>query len=177
MSDYLTTAETAKLVRAALKAKFPGVKFSVRSENYAGGASIRIHWVDGPLAVEVDAIAKKFEGATFDGMRDLKEYRSILVDGVPRRTHCDFVFTYREVTERAYREALAEVEAFYGVATVGMGIRTHESFHFRGVEVAAGLVTDFPVANASNEYLSTIVYRALRGSLRQGDLSARRFAS
>ena len=38
--EYLTCAETAKLVRSALKAAFPGVKFSVCSSTYSGGASI-----------------------------------------------------------------------------------------------------------------------------------------
>ena len=39
---YLTCAETAKLARAALKQAFPGVRFSVRSDTYAGGASIHV---------------------------------------------------------------------------------------------------------------------------------------
>lgn len=34
---YLSAAETAKLIRAQLKAKFPGCKFWVRSHTYAGG--------------------------------------------------------------------------------------------------------------------------------------------
>jgi hypothetical protein len=71
---YLTCAETAKLVRAALKAEFPGVKFSVRSHTYAGGASIDITWTDGPIAEAVDRVAKVFSGADFDGMIDLKTY-------------------------------------------------------------------------------------------------------
>jgi peptidoglycan hydrolase-like protein with peptidoglycan-binding domain len=71
---YLSCAETAKLVRAALKKAFPGVKFSVRSSTYAGGASIDVGWVDGPTTKEVDSIGKAFQGATFDGMIDLKSY-------------------------------------------------------------------------------------------------------
>jgi len=39
---YLTCAETAQLVRAALREAFPEVRFSVRSKVYAGGASINI---------------------------------------------------------------------------------------------------------------------------------------
>lgn len=71
---YLSCAETAKLVRAALKREFPGVKFSVRSSEYSGGASIRIHWVDGPTSRDVDKVVGVFAGADFDGSIDLKTY-------------------------------------------------------------------------------------------------------
>ncbi|WP_338423309.1 LPD29 domain-containing protein, partial [Xylella fastidiosa] len=47
-TKYLTCAETAKLVRKALKESFPDIKFSVKSSNYSGGASIRVSWIDGP---------------------------------------------------------------------------------------------------------------------------------
>lgn len=71
---YMSVADTAKLVRAALKDAFPAVKFSVRSSSYSGGASIRIAWVDGPTTEEVDRVAKPYEGADFDGSIDLKSY-------------------------------------------------------------------------------------------------------
>lgn len=73
---YLSCAETAKLVRQALARSFPGVKFSVRSSNYAGGASIGVRWTDGPLTRAVEAVAKQYEGADFDGSIDLKTYSS-----------------------------------------------------------------------------------------------------
>ena len=43
---YISLADTAKLVRAALAANFPGTKFYVRSDSYSGGASIDV-WYDG----------------------------------------------------------------------------------------------------------------------------------
>lgn len=43
---YLTVAEVAKLVRRSLNEAFPGVKFSVRSKSYSGGASIRVKWTE-----------------------------------------------------------------------------------------------------------------------------------
>jgi len=70
-THYLRPAETAKLVRAALAKAFPGVKFSVRSKTYSGGASISVRWTDGPLVSEVERVAKKFEGRRFDGSIDL----------------------------------------------------------------------------------------------------------
>ena len=69
-TKYLTCAETAKLVRETMKVEFPGQKFSVRSSTYAGGASIRIGWTDGPTAAQVQSVTKIFEGSTFDGMID-----------------------------------------------------------------------------------------------------------
>lgn len=68
---YLTCAETAKLLRVALRDAFPGVKFSVRSHTYSGGASIHVGWVDGPAAPTVDKVAGAFAGGRFDGMTDL----------------------------------------------------------------------------------------------------------
>ncbi len=71
MEGYLTCAETAKLIRKAIKREFPGVKFSVRSKTYSGGASIRVDWIDGPRQKAVEAVAGAFAGGRFDGMIDL----------------------------------------------------------------------------------------------------------
>ena len=68
---YVSCADTAKLVRKALKRDHPGVKFSVRAKTYAGGASINVSWTDGPRAADVDPILKRYEGGRFDGMIDM----------------------------------------------------------------------------------------------------------
>lgn len=68
---YLSCAETAKALRAALKAAFPGTKFSVRSKTYSGGASISFDWTDGPTRCEVEVISSGFAGGGFDGSIDL----------------------------------------------------------------------------------------------------------
>lgn len=113
--NYLTCADTAKLLRTALKNAFPGVKFSVRSDTYSGGASIRVRWTDGPFTKDVDAIAQRYAGATFDGSIDLKEYHTDLVhfegEEMPRlvRFGSDFVFTDRDISPDY--EALLTVEA------------------------------------------------------------------
>ena len=70
--EYLSCAETAKLVRTALKKNFPGVKFSVRSDVYSMGASIDISWVLGPTTREVDKVGHQYESASFDGMIDMQ---------------------------------------------------------------------------------------------------------
>ena len=67
---YINTAETAKMIRAALKKAFPGVKFGVRSHVYAGGSSIRVDWIDGPTQTMVDALIGEYRGQGFDSMTD-----------------------------------------------------------------------------------------------------------
>ena len=99
-TKYLTCAETAKLVRQALKVVFPGIKFSVRSNTYSGGASIDVGWFNGPTENEVKKITDRYEGADFDGMIDRKTYHTstlIAEDGTARKVHhgADFIFTNR----------------------------------------------------------------------------------
>jgi len=64
----------AKNMRKLLKASFPGIKFSVKTSRYAGGSSIDVRWTDGPLGSDVEEIANRFAGGSFDGMQDLYEY-------------------------------------------------------------------------------------------------------
>jgi len=68
---YLTCAETAKLVRRDLKTNFPKIKFSVRSDTYSMGASIRVFWTDGPTQDQVDSVVSVYESSGFDGSIDL----------------------------------------------------------------------------------------------------------
>ena len=56
----MTTVETAKAIRAELKATFPTYKFSVRKE-HVGVINIAYNG-DVEIRSAVDAIAKKFEG-------------------------------------------------------------------------------------------------------------------
>lgn len=67
---YIDTAEAAKMLRPFLKREFPGVKFSVRIDRYAGGSSIDVNWTDGPTVEQVEAISRGFQGARFEGMTD-----------------------------------------------------------------------------------------------------------
>jgi hypothetical protein len=69
---WVDTAEAAKMIRVALKRAFPGVKFSVRSDRYAGGSSVSIGWTDGPTDEAVTAVTRGFAGNRFDGMDDLQ---------------------------------------------------------------------------------------------------------
>ena len=120
---YLTCAETAKELRKALKAEFPGIKFSVRSSNYAGGASIRVEWSNGPTEKSVRTITNKFEGATFDSSIDLKSYHISELDGETVRFGADFIGTTRNLSVdfltniaaqycNRYNEQMPEIKAW-----------------------------------------------------------------
>lgn len=111
--DYLSCAQTAKLVRQALKEAFPGVKFSVQSSTYSGGASITVRWVDGPAAKVVELITKRFEGAYFDGMIDYKGSNYSLLDGKPVRFMADFIFATRSHSDAQIARAIAFLQAKY----------------------------------------------------------------
>ena len=89
MKKYFTCAETAKLVRQSLKEAFPGVKFSVKSKTYSGGASINVGWTNGPTSKQVSAIVKRFEGSYFDGMSDYKGLNYSAIDGQEVRVRAD----------------------------------------------------------------------------------------
>lgn len=65
---YYTATETAKMIRAELKVKFPGVKFSVRkSSSSCIWVSFNGTHLMGDL---VNATVQNFRGADFDGMTD-----------------------------------------------------------------------------------------------------------
>jgi len=107
MAEYLSCAETAALVRTALKRAFPGVRFGIRSKTYSGGASITVRWTDGPRRAAVEAIAERYAGGSFDGMTDSMSYHAIEVNGTARRTLVDFVFCERSVTDVEAKAAAA----------------------------------------------------------------------
>jgi hypothetical protein len=71
-TKYLSAAETAKVVRKILKEKFAGTKFSVRSETYSMGSSVRVAWRDGPTERAVNNAVGFLAGSDFDGSIDLK---------------------------------------------------------------------------------------------------------
>ena len=116
MAQYLSCAETAKLVRAALKESFPGVKFSVKSSVYSGGASINIRYENGPSYDQVKAVVGMFEGAYFDGMTDYKGSNYGSLDGQEVRFGADYIFVNRKFTKSFLEGAVESVCKYYGLA-------------------------------------------------------------
>ena len=104
-TEYLSCADTARHLRQALKRTFSGVKFSVRSETYAGGASIDVSWTNGPTEKAIKTLVDEFAGADFDPSQDLKTYRAPELVPDPehgaREVHhgADFVFCERNTSD------------------------------------------------------------------------------
>lgn len=151
---YISCADTAKLVRKALKHEFPRIKFSVRSKTYAGGASINVGWTDGPRSRDVANMTRTFEGADFDPSIDLRTVRHarLLPDGsaAPVESNqgelvsfgADYIFPHRELTtdvERVARDlcALQHVE-FEGLHMHGLlGDADHQCLDRHAVTLLA----------------------------------------
>lgn len=110
---YISTTETAKMIRKSLKEAFPGVKFSVVSSKYSGGSSINIRWTDGPTTEQVDEITSRFEGAYFDGSIDYKGYRYAMIGGEQVHFSVDFIFTVREYSDESLKLAINGVFVAY----------------------------------------------------------------
>jgi hypothetical protein len=103
---YISCADTAKLIRVALREAFQSQKFSVKSKTYSGGASITVSWTDGPTSAEMDRVAGRFAGASFDGMIDLKSHHESIHNGERVHFGADYVFTNRHYSRRADGEGL-----------------------------------------------------------------------
>jgi len=97
----------AKNMRAELKRAFPGVEFAVRTSKYSGGDSVRVSWTDGPTREQVDQIAKKYAGGSFDGMTDCYDYKSSPWTEVFGSTK--YVFCEREYSPKMLQSVITRV--------------------------------------------------------------------
>jgi hypothetical protein len=113
-SKYESAAETAKKVRMVLKFWFPGIKFSVRSSNYAGGCSIRVSYTNGPAYELVNSLVRQMTSAGFDGMQDLKTYHDYYWMG-EAFSGADYIFVDREITDDVRLATEMAVCADYGI--------------------------------------------------------------
>ncbi len=100
--NYISSADTSKLVRKTLKENFPGIKFSVTSKN-----SIRVSWVDGPMISEVEKVAGHFHSSDFDGMQDLETS-----NGQPYLN--SYIFFNRSYTKATIEAAAGKFSEKYG---------------------------------------------------------------
>jgi hypothetical protein len=184
MAEYLSCAATAKLVRAALKKAFPGIKFSVRSDVYSGGASIRVKWTDGPSNKAVKAVAGVYAGGGFDGMIDMAYHVEawLMPDGSasfgssPGTTGSRGVYSPYEHEAPAPGAKKVRFGADYVFCDKEYSVETYTAAVERvcadyGVEIPKITVSDYggspfiggyhPVPNAGEE-LSTLVHRELQ---------------
>lgn len=186
-TDWYSVADTAKLLRAALRDAFPTGRFSVRSKVYSGGGSIDVRYTDGAPLDAVRAIADGYAGARFDGSIDLRtDVAAYVLDGkvvgsasigtsgsggyIPahddavagaRRSHfgANYVFVERGFTDAAKARIATDLVAKYGP---DVDWTDYSSWSRNALSVYANGI-DLPFADpASRDYgdLATFVNRA-----------------
>lgn len=96
----MNTVERAREIRKELKAKFKGVKFSVRTKKYSGGSSISVSWVDFPTVEAVEEITSKYESVRYD------EYTGEILSG--GNTYIHTYNTWSEEMETNIKENLVK---------------------------------------------------------------------
>lgn len=133
----------AKNIRIELARAFPGVKFSVKSSRYSGGDSINVRWTDGPTSDQVDEIAGRYQGGSFDGMTDCYDHsRNAWRDAFG---DAKYVFTSRDASERAIASAIRTVATRYGLEQPSL-----EAFH------SGALRSVYPTNLGGNDLASEI---------------------
>jgi hypothetical protein len=137
---YISTADTAKLIRASLKEAFPGVKFSVRSDVYSGGSSIRIAYTDGPTGAQVDAVVQRFSGAYFDGSIDYKGSVYAMMDGKAVKFCADFIFVNRSLSDNVLAGVLRRVGNKFGVD--GLTVEAYRTGNLYSITTQNGFPMD-----------------------------------
>ena len=80
--SFMPAKTVAKIVRVLLKDSFPGVKFSVRAQTFAGGDAVHVSFKEGEVdKQEVREAIDWFSCIGFDGMTDSTYYTSALQVG------------------------------------------------------------------------------------------------
>jgi len=102
-------AQTAQEIRKVLKTTYPKVKFTVTSESYSGGNSVRVGYTDFIPTTEIDKLLSKFQYGHFDGMTDMYEY-SNKVEGIPQ---VKYLFVERKMSEMVKNELLNKINTEY----------------------------------------------------------------
>jgi hypothetical protein len=111
-------AKAATAIKQELKKAFPNTKFSVKSDSFSGGDSVRINWIDGPTTEMVDNIVSKYQYGSFNGMIDMYEYDNSNPD-IPQTKYVQ--------TSRSMKKSTAEVikqhilDTYSGIVTDNNG--------------------------------------------------------
>lgn len=101
-------------IRKELKARFSGVKFSVRKRSYD---SVSVNWIDGPTEEEVKAVTDKYKDSYFDGMQDM----SVSCASPFNRIYggVGYVFTDRDYSDEMKGKAVDMIAKKYGSSLEG----------------------------------------------------------
>ena len=106
-------AEVAQTIRKELKEKFPAIKFSVRSESFAGGNSVDIYYTNGVPEDEVRKLVNKYESGHFDGMTDCYNYHS-------NRDYptAKYITVSRKITDDIREKTKIDISKRYGIEDI-----------------------------------------------------------
>lgn len=115
-----TVTETATEIRKALRALFPGVRFSVRSRTYSGGARVDVCWTDGPSQASVESVTAPFAAATLVGYPDNVARHTSIYHGRRVRWGADFVECHRAYSRPLVDRAVAVVRERYNLPEPAM---------------------------------------------------------
>ena len=98
------SAILANQLKAELRTAFPGMKFSVKSDNFSMGSSIDIRWIDGPTVKDVKEITDKFEDISYDS------YTGEILSGGNRYVSC-----IRDFSDETRRSVFDELKSRYDI--------------------------------------------------------------
>lgn len=104
-------AQAAQAIRKELKASFPQIKFTVRSESFAGGDAVRIGYDNGVPTDKVKKITDKYQYGHFDGMNDLYEFSNSRKD-IPQ---AKYVQVQRSLTDEVRAKVKEEIAERFGI--------------------------------------------------------------
>lgn len=125
--EFISATNVAKMIRKGLKESFPGVKFSVVTDKYAGGASIRLQWENGPSPAMVEKLVKVYQSDGGGNMDDSRKHNEQFLDGEPIILGSDFVFCTRDLSEDIVQEQMAAAATALGIAPPEGGKWTGEA--------------------------------------------------
>ena len=111
MAYKTEAAQVAALIRKDLKAAFPGIKFSVRSETYSGGDSVNVNYENGVPTEQVYKMLSDYKDGDFDGMTDCYDYRPN-PKNLPRTK---YLFVNRTIDQEIKEAAKLEIAKSYGI--------------------------------------------------------------
>ncbi len=104
-----TPQDSARAMRRALKAAFPGIRFGVTMSRGTAWGNYSVAWTDGPSEAAVEAVTDPFEGKGFDGMTDSTYYLDkplgVDVNGEPVLSGIGMILRHRSVSAESMSAA------------------------------------------------------------------------
>jgi len=111
-NEHSSAMLCANAIKKELKTKFPNIKFSVKSQNFAGGNSVTIRYTDGTAKPEVEDVTRKYQYGHFDGSIDLYEYSNTRKD-IPQ---AKYVMVERDFSPEAKQKLMKVLAKEYNIA-------------------------------------------------------------